>query len=217
MLQIINEIGNLAVVPVVQIEHAKYAVNLGKALLEGGLPCAEITFRTASAEETIQSIAANLPEIILGAGTVLTTIQAEKAVAAGAQFIVSPGFNPKIVDWCLNRNVVVLPGVATPTEIEMALDKGLRHIKFFPAQAMGGVDMLKAVAAPYSGVKFIPTGGINAQNLADYLRLPFVLACGGSWFVKSDLISAENFKEITRLTKEAVSIVHQCRDMRGGS
>ncbi len=217
MLQIINEIGNLAVVPVVQIEHAKFAVNLGKALLEGGLPCAEITFRTASAEETIQSIAANLPEIILGAGTVLTTIQAEKAVAAGAQFIVSPGFNPKIVDWCLNRNVVVLPGVATPTEIEMALDKGLRHLKFFPAQAMGGVDMLKAVAAPYSGVKFIPTGGINAQNLADYLALPFVLACGGSWFVKSDLISAENFKEITRLTKEAVSIVHQCRDMRGRS
>jgi Entner-Doudoroff aldolase len=217
MEQKIQAIGKLALVPVVQIEHSKDAINLGKALLDGGLPCAEITFRTESAEEAIQSIAATLPEIILGAGTVLTTAQAQKAIGAGAQFVVSPGFNPKVVDWCLEREVPVIPGVATPTEIEMAMDKGLDIIKFFPAQAMGGIEMLKAIAGPYGGVKFIPTGGINAQNLADYLKLSSVFACGGSWFVKTNLISAGDFNEITRLTKEAVSIVHQCRDLRGKS
>lgn len=215
MEQKIQAIGKLALVPVVQIEHSKDAINLGKALLDGGLPCAEITFRTEAAEEAIQSIAATLPEIILGAGTVLTTAQAQKAIRAGAQFVVSPGFNPKVVDWCLEREVPVIPGVATPTEIEMALDKGLDIFKFFPAQAMGGIEMLKAIAGPYGGVKFVPTGGINAQNLADYLKLEMVFACGGSWFVKASLISAGDFSEITRLTKEAVSIVHQCRDLRG--
>ncbi len=215
MLQIIQAIEKLALVPVVQIEHPKDAINLGKALLDGGLPCAEITFRTVSAEEVIKSIAATFPEIILGAGTVLTTAQAEKAIGAGAQFVVSPGFNPKVVDWCLERKVPVIPGVATPTEIEMALDKGLAILKFFPAQAIGGIEMLKAISAPYGGVKFIPTGGINAQNLADYLNLPMVFACGGSWFVKPDLISAGYFKEITRLTTQAVSIARQCRDLRG--
>jgi 2-dehydro-3-deoxyphosphogluconate aldolase/(4S)-4-hydroxy-2-oxoglutarate aldolase len=215
MLPIIQAIGNLALVPVVQIEFAKDAISLGKALLEGGLPCAEITFRTASAEEAIQAIATTLPEIILGAGTVLTVPQAERAVEAGAQFIVSPGFNPKVVDWCLEHGVLVMPGVATPTEIEMGLDRGLNILKFFPAQAMGGVEMLKAIAGPYSNARFIPTGGINAQNLAEYLRLPMVFACGGSWFVKSNLISSGEFREITRLTQEAVSIVHQCKVLKG--
>ena len=214
-MQIIQAIGNLALVPVVQIEHSKDAINLGKALLDGGLPCAEITFRTESAEEALKSIAETFPEITLGAGTVLTTAQANRAVGAGAQFVVSPGFNPKVVDWCLEHNVPVIPGVATPTEIELALDKKLAILKFFPAQAIGGIEMLKAISAPYNGVKFIPTGGINAQNLADYLKLPMVFACGGSWFVKADLISAGDFREITRLTKEAVLIVRQCRDLRG--
>lgn len=211
MLQIIQKLGKLALVPVVKIEHAEDAIKLGKALLNGGLPCAEITFRTESAEEAIRSIASTLPEIILGAGTVLTADQAQKAIWAGAQFIVAPGFNPKVVDWCLEHDVPIIPGVATPTEIEMALDKGLNILKFFPAQTMGGIDMLKAIAAPYSGVKFVPTGGLNAQNLADYLKLPMVFACGGSWFVKSNLISAGEFNEITRLTKEAVELVHQYR------
>jgi 2-dehydro-3-deoxyphosphogluconate aldolase/(4S)-4-hydroxy-2-oxoglutarate aldolase len=211
MLQIIQKLGKLALVPVVKIEHAENAIKLGKALLNGGLPCAEITFRTESAEEAIRSIASTLPEIILGAGTVLTADQAQKAIGAGAQFIVAPGFNPKVVDWCLEHEVPVIPGVATPTEIEMALDKGLNILKFFPAQTMGGIDMLKAIAAPYSGVKFVPTGGLNAQNLADYLKLPMVFACGGSWFVKANLISAGEFDEITRLTKEAVELVHQYR------
>lgn len=212
MLPLIRALGKLALVPVVQIEHPNNAIALGRALLDGGLPCAEITFRTQAAEEVIKGIAENIPEIILGAGTVLTTAQAQKAVNAGAKFIVSPGTNPKVIDWCLEHGVPVFPGVATPTEIEMALDKGLDILKFFPAEAMGGVEMLKAIAAPYNKVRFIPTGGINAQNLADYLRLPMVFACGGSWFVKANLISEGKFGEITRLTKEAVSIVHQCKD-----
>ncbi len=215
MRHIIQVLGELALVPVVQIEQTEEAVGLGKALLDGGLPCAEITFRTTYAEESIRSIAAALPEIVLGAGTVLTTDQADRAVRAGAQFIVSPGFNPQVVEWCLENEVAVIPGVATPTEVEMALCKGLSVLKFFPAQAMGGVEMLKAIAAPYSQVRFIPTGGINAQNLAEYLQLPIVLACGGSWFVKASLISSGEFSEITRLTREAMSIVSQYRNPKG--
>jgi len=216
MLPIIQTLGKLALVPVVKIEYAKDAIKLGKALLDGGLPCAEITFRTEAAEKAIRLIAETLPEIILGAGTVLTTDQAENAIGVGAQFVVAPGFNPKVVDTCLKHNVPIIPGVATPTEIEMALDKGLNILKFFPAQPMGGIEMLKAIAGPYSGVKFIPTGGLNAQNIADYLKLPMVFACGGSWFVAAKLISTGNFSEITRLTREAVEIVHQHRDVGGG-
>ncbi len=212
MFPIIQELGRRALVPVVQIENSEDATNLGRALLDGGLPVAEITFRTASAEHAMRAIAASLPDILLGAGTVLTTNQASLAVSAGARFIVSPGFNPKVVDWCLERGVPVIPGVATATEIEMALDKGLELLKFFPAQAMGGSELLKAIAAPYNSIKFIPTGGIDAHNLAEYLKLPCVYACGGSWFVKANLISAGNFSEITRLTQEAMSIVRQCRD-----
>ncbi len=211
MLPIIQAIEKLALVPVVQIDHARDASNLAKALIEGGLPCAEITFRTASAAEAIKLLAGTFPDIKLGAGTVQSAAQAATAVEAGAQFVVSPGFNPKVVDWCLEHSVTVIPGVATPTEIGMALDKGLEVVKFFPAQALGGIEMLKAIAAAFGGVKFIPTGGINAHNLADYLRLPMVLACGGSWFVKAELISAGKFEEITRLTREAVSIAHQSR------
>jgi 2-dehydro-3-deoxyphosphogluconate aldolase / (4S)-4-hydroxy-2-oxoglutarate aldolase len=215
MWQKIQAIGKLGIVPVVQIDNANDSIKLGNALLEGGLPCAEITFRTEAAEDAIRSIANNLPEILLGAGAVLTTTQAEKAVAAGAQFIVSPGLNPKVVDWCQETKIPIIPGVATPTEIEMALDKGITVLKFFPAEAMGGGEMLKAISAPYGAIKFIPTGGINAQNLAEYLKMPMVFACGGSWFVKSKLVSTGDFKEITRLTHEAVLIVRQVRDIRG--
>lgn len=211
MSQILERLGKLALVPVVKIENATDAVNLGQALLDGGLPCAEITFRTDAAEEAIKSITSTLPDVVTGAGTVLTADQAQRAVGAGAQFIVAPGFNPKVVDWCLENNVPVTPGVATPTEVEMALDKGLHVLKFFPAQAMGGIAMLKAIAAPYGGVKFIPTGGINAQNLADYLSLPMVHACGGSWLVKASLITAGDFGQITRLTQEAMAVVRQHR------
>lgn len=141
----------------------------------------------------------------------LTIDQAERAVSAGAQFIVSPGFNQKVVDWCLQNEIPVTPGVLTPTEIDMALDRGLKILKFFPAEALGGLKMLKAIAAPYVGVKFIPTGGINLDNLADYLAHPSVHCCGGSWLVKASLISAGKFDEITQLARDAVSLVHQVR------
>lgn len=211
MTDLLERLGLLGVVPVVEIERAEDAVELGKALLAGGLPCAEITFRTAAAEEAIRRISSSLPQIIVGAGTVLSVDQASKAVSAGAQFIVSPGFNQKVVDWCLQREIPVTPGVLTPTEIEMALDRGLKVLKFFPAEAMGGVATLKAISAPYKGVRFIPTGGINQDNLADYLALPSVHCCGGSWMVKAHLISAGRFDEITRLTEEAVSVVRRVR------
>lgn len=212
MQEILETLGHLGVVPVVKIERADEAVPLGKALIAGGLPCAEITFRTGAAEEAIRRIASELPEVVIGAGTVLSVEQAEKAVAAGARYIVSPGFDPKVVDWCLTHDVAVTPGVATPTEINMALDKGLKILKFFPAEALGGLKTLKALAAPYGDVKFIPTGGINSKNLADYLSLPAVHACGGSWLVTSKLISAGEFAEITRLAEEARGIVRQVRE-----
>ena len=209
MTDLLEKLGVLGVVPVVEIERAEDAIELGKALLAGGLPCAEITFRTAAAEEAIRRISSSLPEVIVGAGTVLSADQASKAVSAGAQFIVSPGFNQKVVDWCLQNEIPVTPGVVTPTEIDMALDRGLNILKFFPAEAMGGIATLKAISAPYGVVKFIPTGGIDLGNLADYLALPSVHCCGGSWLVKASLISAGKFDEITRLTREAMSVVRQ--------
>lgn len=196
----------------VKIERAELAVQLGEAVLAGGLPCIEITFRTEAAEEVIRSIAAAFPDAIVGAGTVLSVDQAQRAVGAGAQFIVAPGFSPKVVEWCLAHEVPITPGVATPTEIEMALDKGLNVLKFFPAKVLGGVAMLKAFAGPYTGVRFVPTGGVNAQNLADYLALPTVHACAGSWLAPAKLIAAEAFDEITRRVQEAVTIVRQCRE-----
>jgi len=211
MQEILDTLGRLGLVPVVKIERAEDAVELGSALAAGGLPCAEITFRTAAAEEAIRRIASSLPDVVLGAGTVLSADQADRAVSAGARFIVSPGFNQKVVDWCLRHAIPVTPGVATPTEIEMALDKGLSILKFFPAEALGGIKMLKAIAAPYAGVKFIPTGGINPDNLGGYLALPNVHCCGGSWLVEANLISAGKFDKITQLAQEAVSVVRQVR------
>jgi len=211
MTDSLEKLGHLGVVPVVKIEQAEDAIELSRALLAGGLPCAEITFRTAAAEEAIWQISSNLPEIIVGAGTVLSVDQADRAVSAGARFIVSPGFNPRVVEWCQEHEVPVTPGVATPTEIDMALDKGLKIVKFFPAEALGGVRMLRAIAAPYGGVKFIPTGGINQDNLADYLAQPSVHCCGGSWLVKANLISAGRFDEITQFTRDAMSVVRRVR------
>ncbi|HEY4687811.1 MAG TPA: bifunctional 4-hydroxy-2-oxoglutarate aldolase/2-dehydro-3-deoxy-phosphogluconate aldolase [Anaerolineae bacterium] len=208
---ILETLGDLGLVPVVKIDRAENAVPLAQALIDGGLPCAEITFRTAAAEEAIRRIASALPQAVVGAGTVLSVDQAEKAVSAGAQFIVSPGFDPKVVDWCLAKSAPVIPGVATPTEINMALDKGLRILKFFPAEAFGGIHTLKAIAAAYGNVRFIPTGGIDLKNLAEYLSLPSVYACGGSWLVTSQLVSSGQYAEISRLAQEARAIVRQVR------
>jgi 2-dehydro-3-deoxyphosphogluconate aldolase/(4S)-4-hydroxy-2-oxoglutarate aldolase len=209
MSEILARIADLRIVPVVAIMDAADAIPLGKALLDAGLPCAEITFRTAAAQDAIRNIVSEYPEMLIGAGTVLSTLQAEQATAAGAQFIVSPGFDNKIVEWCLERDVTITPGIATPTEINMALNYGLNILKFFPAEAMGGIKTLKAISAPFVGVRFIPTGGINVNNLKDYLSLPMVYACGGSWMVKRDLISAGDFVTITNLAKEAIKLVEE--------
>jgi 2-dehydro-3-deoxyphosphogluconate aldolase/(4S)-4-hydroxy-2-oxoglutarate aldolase len=206
MNDLIEKLEDFGVIPVVAIEDAKDAPALARALIAGGLPCAEITFRTAAAQESIRTLAAQFPEILVGAGTVLTVAQALQAVDAGARFLVTPGFDEAVVAWSLDADVPIFPGVATPTEINMALRRGLNVLKFFPAQALGGVPMLKAIAAPYGGVRFIPTGGINPQNLSDYLSLPAVAACGGSWLVKKSLIAAGEFETITRLAAEAVQI-----------
>jgi 2-dehydro-3-deoxyphosphogluconate aldolase/(4S)-4-hydroxy-2-oxoglutarate aldolase len=190
-------------VPVIAIEEAAEAIPLGRTLLENGLPIAEITFRTKAAAAAISQLA-TLSDLMLGAGTVLSTGQVQEAFDAGAQFMVTPGFNPKVVDYCVKKRIPVVPGVCNPTEIETALEYGLDVLKFFPAESMGGVKSLKAFSGPYSTVKFIPTGGINTSNVRDYLNLPNVLACGGSWMVSPKLISSKNYSEIARLTREAV-------------
>lgn len=206
MNDVLKKIGELGIVPVVKIMDAKDAVPLGKALTAGDLPVAEITFRTEAAEEAIKRLAAELSDMLIGAGTVLTVDQAKKAVAAGARFIVSPGFNPSVVDYCVKNNIPITPGVNSPTNIEMALERGLKVLKFFPAEASGGLPFLKAVSGPYGGVTFIPTGGVNAGNLSQYLASPLIHACGGTWIAGADAIAAGKFDEIARLAREAVSI-----------
>jgi 2-dehydro-3-deoxyphosphogluconate aldolase/(4S)-4-hydroxy-2-oxoglutarate aldolase len=210
-MDVVTQLGPLGVIPVVKIDRASQAPQMAEALLAGGLPCAEITFRTTAAEESLKQIAASFPEVALGAGTVLTLDQAQRAVQAGARFIVSPGFDRKVVAWCLTEGIPVMPGVATPTEIQMALDCGLSILKFFPAEALGGIPLLEAIAAPFVDVRFVPTGGITPVNLADYLRLPMVHAVGGSWLVSAKLLKAEGFGEITRLARQAVEIVAATR------
>ena len=205
MNKILEKIGELGIIPVVKIEKAEDALPLGRALLDGDLPIAEITFRTSAAEESIKILTKELPKLLVGAGTVLTVEQVKEAVSAGAQFIVSPGFNPRVVDYCIKNSIPITPGINNPTQIEMALERGIEVVKFFPAEASGGLPLLKSMSAPYAGIKFIPTGGINLNNLCSYLSDNKVLACGGSWMVKADLISSGNFAEITRLTKEAIS------------
>jgi 2-dehydro-3-deoxyphosphogluconate aldolase/(4S)-4-hydroxy-2-oxoglutarate aldolase len=205
MNKILEKIGELGIVPVVKIEKAEDALPLGRALIDGDLPIAEITFRTSAAEESIKALNKELPDLLVGAGTVLTVEQVKKAVSAGAQFIVSPGFNPRVVDYCIENSIPITPGINNPTQIEMALERGIEVVKFFPAEASGGLPLLTSMSAPYSGIRFIPTGGINLNNLTSYLSNKKVHACGGSWMVKDNLISSGNFDEITRLSKEAVS------------
>jgi len=204
MQDIFKTFHDLGIIPVVAINDANHAVPLAKALVAGGLPVAEITFRTDAAEESIKRIAKEVPEVVLGAGTVLTIDQAKRAVDAGANYIISPGIEPKVVGWCVENNIPVTPGVACPSDIAMALDFGLEVVKFFPAENIGGLPAMKSMAAPYGMLKFIPTGGINAGNINTYLGFNKVLACGGSWMVKSDLINDGKFDEIERLTRQAV-------------
>ncbi len=204
MNPVLEKIGAIGIVPVIKIDDAKLAVPLAKALVEGGLPVAEVTFRTDEAEEAIKLISKEVPEMLVGAGTVLTTAQVDRAVLAGAKFIVSPGLNPKVVQYCVDKGIPITPGTSNASDIEQALELGLEVVKFFPAGQLGGIATIKALAAPYTKVKFMPTGGVNAKTLNDYLSFPKVLACGGSWMVNADLINAGKFDEIRTMTAEAV-------------
>lgn len=203
-MDILQTLSLNGIVPVIKLTDAKDAVPLCSALKDGGLPVAEITFRTAAAEESIRRVAEALPDVILGAGTVLTIDQVKRAVAAGARYIVSPGFNPKVVGYCIENDIPVLPGCSTPSDIEAALEMGLKTVKFFPAEAVGGLAAIKAMSAPYGDITFVPTGGINEKNLLEYLAFPKILACGGSWMVKDELVAAGDFAGITALTRSAV-------------
>lgn len=211
MNKIFKQIEKIGIVPVVVLENEKDAVPLGKALLAAGLNCAEITFRTEAAEKAIFLLSKKFPELLVGAGTVLSETQVEKAAAAGARFIVSPGLNPKVVEYCIHRNIAVIPGVSTASGIEEALSFGLELIKFFPAEAAGGINYIKALSAPYGNIRFMPTGGITAENLIEYAAFSKVLACGGSWMVSKDLIASGNFAKITEEAKRALTIVKDAR------
>ena len=205
MSALLEQLKELRLVPVIVIDDAAQAASLATALVNGGLPCAEVTFRTAAAAEALRRMTASHPQMLVGAGTVLTPDQARVAREAGARFIVAPGFSPAVVDYCLENDIAVFPGVCTPTEIEMALGRGLSTVKFFPAEPIGGLNYLKAVAAPYGDVDFIPTGGINAKNVHEYLSFKKVIACGGSWMAPADVISAGDFARIEAETARAVA------------
>ena len=211
MNAVLEQMGKIGIIPVVVLNDAKDAAPLAKALCEGGLPCAEVTFRTDAAEESIRIMAEQFPQMLVGAGTVLTTEQVDRAVAAGAKFIVSPGLNPKVVKYCVDKGIPVTPGTCNPSDVEQAIELGLDVVKFFPAEAAGGLKMIKAMAAPYVGMKFMPTGGINAGNVRAYLSYDRILACGGSWMVSGKMVEAGEFDKIKEMTAEAVQIVKECR------
>lgn len=211
MYEVLEQLGKIGIVPVVVLEDAKDALPLAKALCDGGLPCAEITFRTEAAEESIRLLSQEYPQMLVGAGTVLTTEQAKRAAAAGAKFLVSPGTNPQVVKYCVENHLLITPGCANPSDIEQALENGLDVVKFFPAELAGGLAMIQALAAPYVNVKFMPTGGIHPGNAREYLKYERVLACGGSWMVKGDLIREGAFDKIQQLCEEAVQIVKESR------
>ena len=211
MHEVLKKIQEIGIVPVVVLDDAKDAAPLAKALIDGGLPCAEVTFRTEAAEECIRIMAEQFPEMLVGAGTVLTTDQVDRAVAAGAKFIVSPGLNPRIVKYCVEKGILITPGCANPSDVEQAIENGLEVVKFFPAEQAGGLPMIKAMAAPYTNMMFMPTGGISPSNVRDYLGFKKIIACGGSWMVKGDLVKAGDFAKITELSKEAVAIVKEVR------
>lgn len=210
-MDILEITGKHGLLTAIELQNAPDAVPLGKALLEGGLTVAEITFRTPAAADAIRTMTAAYPQMTIGAGSIVSVEWAEQAVAAGAKFIVSAGFNPALVDWCTAKGLPTLPGVATASEITQAVVRNLKVLKFFPAEVMGGMKGLKALSAPFPAMKFIPMGGVSAENLADYLRMPCVHACGGSWPVNKKLIAEGRYDEVTRLTREALAIIREVR------
>lgn len=211
MNDIIEKLSGYGVVPVVVIDRVEDAEPLANALMKGGLECAEVTFRTSAAAAAIKVMTEKFPEMLVGAGTVLSIEQVDEAIAAGAKFIVSPGFDSEVVDYCLEKGYPVLPGVATPSEAVQGVKRGLKVLKFFPAEQAGGLPMIKAMAAPYTGIKFMPTGGINEKNMRDYLSYDRIACCGGSWMVKQNLIKDGDFDKIEELTREAVKVVKELR------
>lgn len=204
MNTVLEQISKIGIIPVIKIEDSKKAVPLANALCKGGIPAAEVTFRTKCAAEAIRNIRDEVPWMLVGAGTVLTREQVDQAVSAGATFIVSPGLNPDVVSYCIEKQIPVIPGCATPSEVEQAISYGLSAVKFFPAEAAGGLAMIKAMSAPYHQMRFMPTGGINEKNLNEYLSFPKIIACGGSWMVNDALIEQGAFDQITELTRKAV-------------
>lgn len=211
MNKVLEEISKIGIVPVIALDHVEDAAPLAKALCDGGLPCAEVTFRTAAAEESIRLMHEAYPDMVLAAGTVLTTEQVDRAVAAGASVIVSPGFDPEIVDYCISKDIPVMPGIVTPSELAQAVKRGLTRVKFFPATAAGGIKMIKAMCAAYTNVRIMPTGGINTGNLEEFLSCDKIFCCGGSWMVKGDLVKAGEFDKIKDMTAEAVALVKEIR------
>ena len=211
MQDVLKELTGFGIVPVVVIKKEEDAKPLANALVRGGLPCAEVTFRTDAAPSAIKIMTQAFPEMLVGAGTVISVAQVDEAVKAGAKFIVSPGFDPEVVDHCIDKGIPVVPGVSSPTEVIMGIKRGLNLLKFFPAVAAGGPEMIKAMSAPFPDVAFMPTGGINTRNLSSFLALKCVAACGGSWMVKSDLIENGDLARIEELTREAVQLVKASR------
>ena len=202
-MDVLKRLADSGVVPVVVLDDAKDAVPTARAMAAGGVDVMEITFRTAAAPESIKLVAENCPETLVGAGTVLNVDQAKQAVEMGAKFIVSPGFDAQVVDWCIENNIPVTPGCVTPTEITMAVNRGLKVIKFFPANVYGGLNAMKNLSAPFVGVKFLPTGGVNTANIREYIDAPFIHAVGGSWVCPKADIAQGNFEKITELCREA--------------
>lgn len=205
---LIKTIEDIGIVPVIVINNPDRAEDLAKALLAGGIPCIEVTFRTSAAEESIKRIHNAYPQMLIGAGTILSIEQAQKALNAGAKFIVSPGFDPIVVDWCLEKKVPVFPGVCTASEVQVAVSKGLNILKFFPAEASGGVNMVKNLCGPFPNVRFMATGGISIANLAEYSANPNIIAIGGSWMAKADMIEKEDWNTITALCQQAIKEMH---------
>jgi 2-dehydro-3-deoxyphosphogluconate aldolase/(4S)-4-hydroxy-2-oxoglutarate aldolase len=207
---VLDQVGKLGIVPIISIDDAADASPLADALVAGGLPLLEITFRTDAAESAIRTLARR-SDLLLGAGTVLNPDTAKRAVDAGARFLVTPGFNPKTVRWALDNGVPILPGTSTPTDLELAVDHGVTVVKFFPAEALGGVKTLKVLAGPFGMMRFVPTGGITAEAMGSYLAFPKVLAVGGSWMASKDLLAAKKFGDVTALARQALETVRRSR------
>ncbi len=207
MKTILEQLSEIKIIPVISVQHAEDIISLGKALVENGLPAAEITFRSDAAADAIKLLRQSQPDMLIGAGTVLNEAQAIAAKEAGASFVVSPGFNPRTVKACQSLGIDIVPGINSPSLVETALEMGLTMLKFFPAEASGGINMVKSLLAPYTQIHLMPTGGINASNIKDYLAIDRVVACGGSWMVDPKLIAEKKWDEIGRLTREAVNCI----------